>query len=218
MASIVPKSIGNFAKLPREIRAEIWQHLQIGPKGKITKETGKFGILLACRELYEEVSEHRYRNEILTFHLYPEPTCNLTWAMTSGGLCRALKGKDLADGCFRFVPYKRFQCIEIEIQAPDRWEARNFTMVRTKLRDLVQLLAQVDELPNIDIYLLETGPSWSTFLSRQESGPLDIEDPDEFSWHDFDFKVVLTAFFQLLNVRKVRIHCLPGLVPGDIVP
>jgi hypothetical protein len=38
-----------------------------------------------------------------------------------------------------------------------------------------------------------------------------------FFWHDFDFKVVLTAFFQLLNVRKVCIHCLPGLVPGDIV-
>jgi hypothetical protein len=198
--------MGKFAKLPREIRAEIWQHLQIGPKAKITKETGKFSILLACRKLYEEVSEHRYRNEILTFHLYPELTCNLTYAMTSGGLCRVLKDKDLAHGCFRFVPYKRFQCIEIEIPAPDRWEPRTFTMVRTKVRDLVQLLSQVDELPNIDIYLSETGPGWSTFLRRWESAPLDIEDPDDFFWHDFDFKVVLAGFFQLLNVRKVCIH------------
>ena len=179
-------------------------------KRTVGGETGKFGILLCCRELYEEVSEHRYRNEILTFHLYPEPTCSLTYAMTSGGLCRALKDKDLADGCFRFVPYRRFQSIEIEIPAPDRWEPRTFTMIRTKVRDLVQLLAQVDELPNIDIYLSETGPTWSTFLRQRESAFLDIEDPEEFFWHDFDFKMVLTAFFQLLNARKVCIHCLPG--------
>ncbi len=53
---------------------------------------------------------------------------------------------------------------------------------------------------------------------------MDIEDPDEvFFWtrggggHVFDFKADLTQFFQLRNVRKVCIHCLPGLVPGNIV-
>jgi hypothetical protein len=216
IASIVPKHMGHFAKLPPEVRAEIWQLLQIGPKENSGGETGKFGILLACRELYGEVSEHRYRNEIFTFHLCPMPTYDMTFAMTSGGLCRMLKDKDMADGCFRFVPYKRFQCIEIEIEAPDRWEPRSFTMAWTKVRDVVELLAQVDELPNIDIYLLETGPSWSTFLRRREAAPLDIEEPDRF-WHHFDFKEVLMPFFELRNVRKICIHCLPGLVPGDIV-
>lgn len=99
----------------------------------------------------------------MTFHLYPELTCNLTYAMASRGLCRDFNYKDLADGSVRFVPYKRVQCIEIEIQAPDQWEPRAFTMVQPKARDLVRFLSQVDVLSNIDTYSLETGPSWSTF-------------------------------------------------------
>jgi hypothetical protein len=80
-------------------------------------------------------------------------------------------------------------------------------MAWTKVRDLVELLAQVDELPNIDIYLLETGPSWSTFLRRREAAPLDIEDPEGFV-HDFDFKVVLMPFLNYsMFERYASIAC-----------
>jgi hypothetical protein len=115
------------------------------------------------------------------------------------------------------MPSKRFQGIKIEIEAPDREDLGSLLSAWTKVRDLIQFLAQVDELLNIDIYLLETGPSLSTFVKSQKSTSLDIEDPDEV-WHDFDFKAILMPFFQLRNVRKVCIYCLPGLVPGDIVP
>lgn len=217
MESAVHRNMGQFIKLPPEIRAEIWEHFSIRPKNKLGEGNEKrekhLAIFRTCHDLYEEVSEHLYRKRSLTFYLWP---MRFPWAFVSvfRGFDRWLSLKDLVDGCFRFLPYKRLRGITIEIEAPDREDPGQLILLWTKVRDLVDLLSQTGELLKIDIYLRESDASWFIGGKPQKSITIDPNHPDE-AWHDSD--LVLMPFCRLHNIRKACIHCPEGLDPGNLI-
>ena len=151
--SIIYSNMGDFAKLPIEMREEIWHFVTVQNRESWADagvEVRCCAILRTCQALFKEVSVHLYK-EVLTFHIN-QPYCNLRISTTRNTRSWNLRPEDLENSTFRHLPYRRLQGVQIVIEVPggdEQWVYQLWTMVN----HLVDLLSNHDELPNIDIQL-----------------------------------------------------------------
>lgn len=88
----------------------------------------------------------------------------------------------------------------------------------TKVKDLVDLLAQAEELPSVDIYLRETHASWSSDGKPHKSIIVEDDENGDDDDYDPDFEVILMLFCRLRDVRNSRIYTQDCLLTGNWLP
>ena len=88
--------------------------------------------------------------------------------------------QDAASRGFSSLPYTKLKGIRVEVEAPDSTDPGQVICLLKKAVSLVDLLSQVDGLPDFEIHLMDSKPSkwseeskWSTDGIAQQSIPCD---------------------------------------------
>jgi hypothetical protein len=196
-------NIGLLAQLPREVRDLIWEHF-VPSYGQRTN----LGILRTCRQLYEEVAALVYQNEVLRFHISPTYQYQ-SWLLIVTRRGAELHLCDLQDATsrgFSSLPYTKLKGIRVEVEAPDSTDPGQMICLWKKAVSLVDLLLQVDGLPDLEIHFTNSKPSkWSTDGIAQQSIPCD-RNHKYYNEYDEDFEAILQPFCRLRNVRSASVH------------
>jgi hypothetical protein len=156
------------------------------------------------------VSLHIYDKETLTFN--PQSFVRTSWLPISTS--RNTKWfffnlQEAISGGFRDLSCKRLQGIKIEIEVPRRDDPRQIVLLCTKVKDLVELISKIEELPDIDIIPRETYGSWSINGTPHKSITTDLYGPDEDSY-DPDFEAILMLFYHISQCSKGTHSCSRG--------
>jgi hypothetical protein len=185
---------GLLAQLPREVRDLIWEHF-IPSYGQRTN----LGIMQTCRQLRYEVAPIIYEKEVLRFHISPTYQYR-SWLsiVTRRGAESHLRDlQDATSRGFSSLPYTKLKGIRVEVEAPDSTDPGQMICLWKKTVCLVDLLSQVDGLPDLEIHLTDSKPSkgseeskWSTDGIAQQSIPYNRND-DFYDEYNMDFKVIL---------------------------
>jgi hypothetical protein len=160
---MAPQNLGELAKLPAELRQIIWQN--VGPQNGSGPKPS-MGVLRTCRQLYDEVFPIMYNNEVLCFKVAPRYQYR-SWISVSNrcGAAWTLESSDdaLSHG-YNKLPYSRLRAVRIEVEAPDPFDPGQLICVWKKVRELVELLGQAGQLPDLEINLLKSPrASWMGF-------------------------------------------------------
>ena len=162
-------------------------------------------ILQTCKALFEEVSVHLYKNEVLIFHIdhhYP----NLRISTARNPRSWELRLEDTEKSSLQYLPYRRLQGIRFIIESPDLCTGR-VVLLKLMIRDIVDLLSKHDELPNIDNQLEGEDGYIDSWLLRDLSFLFDNV-----------YETVLVQFARLRNVRGASIHFGEHFDPEDSQP
>lgn len=131
---------------------------------------------------------HLYEKEVLAFHLSPHAPgwygLQDDWisALSAANARWDLTFEDLTQGNFRFLPYQSHRGIDIDIEPPHKSTLGGLILLWTKVRDLVDILSQVNELPNIEIRLRENecrDAKWPEVGKLQRSFPFRSDGSDK---------------------------------------
>ncbi|MCJ1387661.1 hypothetical protein MMC18_000504 [Xylographa bjoerkii] len=230
-------SLGNLSFLPLEIRLEIWGHLSLFPiqcgaggAASPTSREPRLAFLHTSRRIYNEVSNHLYKDIILRFQVFPEYQYRswLTVESNSGTRWHLQDLDDAVSRGFGKLPYEKLKGIQVEIGAPCRRDPGQIVCLWKKCLDLVGLLEQADHgVSSLEIYLKDsTLAKWSVDGEPQKSAAVDRvrSDPPRNSITDRsneqtdilneDYVIALTAFQRLRNVQRPKVY-LPETIVWD---
>jgi len=166
--------MGLFAKLPREVRDQIYQELlrytgdSFTSKREGPEQTEKLGIIYTCRQISEEVTSHLYENKVLHFHISPHYRLQSWLYITNewGWKVHLCSLDNAATSAFLGIPYQKLKAIKIEIEAPRLRDPGQVICLLWKVRDIVELLLAVQNqvgLPReLEVHLVDSKTSkWS---------------------------------------------------------
>jgi len=220
--------MGTLARLPAEIRLQIWEdYLSTSvwryedenqnedededddddEDGCRDKPKRRLGLLQTCRQIYRETSHLLYERELFIFQITPIYRRG-SWMPVKTTQIRKWESNidDEDDRRYRCIPYSRFRGLNVEIQAPDPSDPGQIIALWRSLRLVVDLLSPAESLMRLDIYFRDTDKGqWFKDGNPQQSikepfaGPEDDEYPS-------DFKALLLLFTNLRNVRSVCFH------------
>ncbi|KAL8815737.1 MAG: hypothetical protein Q9223_005150 [Gallowayella weberi] len=127
--------LGYLQELPLEIRSHIWQEIF-----QFRKIPDPFAIFRVSSQLHNEVTEHFYRNQTLTFSLPENKAYIKTQPLTV--FCTKFDGAN-AWRELKYIDLGRFKLIEVDIEMPsdNRQSAQEFSKLETGIKaflDLVQ--------------------------------------------------------------------------------
>jgi hypothetical protein len=105
--------------------------------------------------------------------------------------------QDAASRDFSSLPYTKSKGIRVEVEAPDSTDPGQMTCLWKRAVSLVDLLLQVDDLPDLDIHFTDSKPwkwskesKWSTHRIAQQTTPYD-RNHKYYDEYDEDFEAIL---------------------------
>ncbi|KAI9934529.1 hypothetical protein AWENTII_005974 [Aspergillus wentii] len=201
-------ALGVFAKLPPEIRLNIWEHLwdDLFPFGvrnfklpKLYIGRTTLAILRASRQLYEEISHHLYANLTLEIHISPRYFAK-DWALfickNPHAVWRIESEKEAVWYGFLDFPYYKAK-IEIVLHAPSPDDPAQVHLVWHRAHKIVDFLNQMPVLRAVTIRLHPFGVEndWCRNGRANRSIPyMDLRDYD----------IAFLPFTRLRNVEKIE--------------
>lgn len=224
-------SLGTLSRLPPEIRLQIWSHFSLkqtpyGPADLVplTSIEPRLALLLASRRIYDEVTEHLYKNVTLRFQIDPSYQ-HRSWLTVKSNIGISWHLQNVDDAVsrgFGALPYEKPKAIRINITAPDGRDPGQIVCLWKKCLDLGELLGKsFGGRRNIEILLenrkdlqwFQDGlPQMSVSATRNrcKCSPQDgqIDRPDKTFIQKDDIRIVLTAFQHLRNIKEIKI-CPP---------
>ncbi|KAL3477348.1 hypothetical protein BJX99DRAFT_126877 [Aspergillus californicus] len=184
----VVSKLGDFGKLPAELRLLIWEN---------ALSDGSTAIMRSNRTIYEDISYKLY--DTIEIHLYPRH--DDPWMMVS---CKRLRlswsisrEKDCLSSGFWNMPYDKTK-LAINVHAPDPSEKAQYIHLWGKARALAAILEQIPESKSIEVTLRShNGHNW-----QQNTESLKLSRAPRL---DRDDDIILIPFCQLSNIRDINV-------------
>lgn len=228
-------SLGNLSRLPPEIRLQIWDLFSLYPIECGVKDPAfpklrqpRLAVLQTSHRIHDEVSKHLYKDVVLRFHVLPEYQYR-SWLTVEGNTGTKWYLQNLDDAVsrgFAKLPYEKLKGIQVEIDAPCRFDPGQIVCLWKKCLDLAALLEQAERgLPNLEIHLkdsesakwsVDSEPQMSVAVDRVKSYPprdaITDRSNEQTDIKNADYEFALIPFHRLRNVQTAKVY-----LPGDMV-
>lgn len=190
MDTLMP--LGNFSKLPIELRLQIWEELfsdiNMALEGQEQPSKNRLSILCCNSYLYEELSSHLYRGlkHIIRIDSSYSKTCYLEVGLYSKRFTRALRLKDsiaLRDHLLNF-PHSKVELQTLYIKISHRRQRiSRFINLWLKINDLIHILRNMNSMVKLHVQLSNQWPAKNQFFRGT------------YCCYDYDFAII--PFFKL---------------------
>ena len=227
--------MGNFTKLPPELRLLIWQLLPFSLRSESGEKypwASVLNILRTSRHIYAEASEAIYGGISMAFIILPEYK-HKSWFQVSAsrGFSKTIQNfQDAKRLGFKRFPYSKLKQIVIAVEAPSPHDQGQLICLWKKCLDVAELLEHnldgfqsihfdfvggrclrqlIDEEPaNFGSLPWQMTRSKARKWSNKGEAHMSLSGDRPSSLLEVDFVVVLQAFWRLQNVKQVKVHLL----------